>query len=168
MNVLVDEATLRSRVAELAASITSKHAGQQLDVICLLNGASLFCADLVRLIGCPTRVHHLGFDSYAGAPPSGEVRITLDVAEPLFGKHVLVVEGVVISGRTPKYLMDLLKLRQPATLELCALGIKPKARAVDLDVAFFGFEFGPQIAVGYGMGKGSERVLPYIVEGSAH
>jgi hypoxanthine phosphoribosyltransferase len=168
MNVLVDEQTLRRRVGELGAEITRHYEGREIDVVCLLNGASVFSADLLRVVARPLRVHHLGFNSYADAPPSGEVCITLDVGQPLTGRHVLVVEGVVISGRTPKYLMDSLRLRQPASLEMCALGVKPKARAVDLSVRFVGFELGPQIAVGYGMGKGPERMLPYIAEGSAH
>src|SRR5262245_34253788 len=116
MKVLVDEATLRRRVSELAAEITSHYDGREVDVVCLLNGASVFGADLIRAVGCAVRVHHLGFNSYTGAPQSGEVCVTLDVAQPLIGRHVLVVEGVVISGRTPKYLMDSLRLRQPASL----------------------------------------------------
>lgn len=169
MKILVEQAALQRRVAELAAQIARDYAGRELDVICLLNGASVFCADLVRAIGGGvTRVHNLGFDSYAGARASGEVRLTLDVAEPLEGRHVLVVEGVVISGRTPKYLLDMLRLRLPASLALCALGVKPRARAVELDVAYHGFEFGAEMAAGYGMGKGAQRALPYIVAAEAH
>lgn len=168
MRILVDEATLRERVSELAARITADYAGRTIDLVCLLNGASVFCSDLARQIEVPLRVHHLGFDSYAGAPASGEVRITLDVAAPLVGRDVLLVEGVVISGRTPKYLMDLIKLRQPASVAICALGIKPAARAVELPVAYAGFEFGPEFAAGYGMGTGPERLLPHIVEARAH
>src|SRR3954470_24510438 len=127
MKVLVDANRLRLRIAELGAQITRDYEGREIDVVCLINGASMFCADLVRCIARPVRVHPLAFTSYAGGPHSGEVRVTLDVAEPLMGRHVLLVEGVVVSGRTPLYLMEALKLRRPASLALCALGVKPKA-----------------------------------------
>lgn len=168
MKTLVDEATLRSRVSELAMQITNDYADREIDVVCLLNGASAFGLDLVRAIRRPTRLHYLGFNSYQGAPASGEVCITLDVREPLGGRHVLLVEGMVISGRTPRYLLDALHLRQPASLALCALGVKPKARAVELPVAYHGFEFGTEVALGYGMGSGPERSLPYIVAAETH
>lgn len=168
MRILVDEATLRQRVAELAERISADYHGRTLDLICLLGGASVFAVDLIRQLRVPARMHQLGFESYPGGQASGEVRITLDVSAPLIGCHVLVVEGVVISGRTPKYVMDILGIRRPASLEMCALGIKPEARAVDLRIAYFGFELGPEIAVGYGIGHGSERALPHIVERTSH
>jgi hypoxanthine phosphoribosyltransferase len=164
MKIIVDEAKLRARIAELGAQITRDYDGREIDIVCLINGASQFCADLVRAIGRPVRVHPLAFNSYPGAPKSGEVRVTLDVAEPLMDRHVLLVEGVVVSGRTPLYLMEALRLRKPGSLALCALGVKPKARAVELAVAYAGFEFGPEVAAGYGMGAGATRSLPHIVD----
>lgn len=159
-----DAAIIEARVAGLARVITADYAGRELDVVCLINGASTFCADLVRQIGVPVRQHALGFSSYSGAPQSGEVRITLDVAEPLQDRHVLVVEGIVVSGRTPRYVIEVLRLRRPASLVLCALGWKPKALAVELDVHYAAFEFGDEIVAGYGVGKGSERAWPYLAE----
>lgn len=163
MKILVDEQQLRARVSALGAEITRDYAGREIDIVCLVNAASVFCADLVRGIALPVRVHQLAFNSYAGGPKSGEVRVTLDVSEPLMDRHVLVVEGMVISGRTPLYLLEALRLRKPASLALCALGVKPKARAVELAVAYTGFEFGAEIAAGYGMGALAERSLPHIV-----
>jgi hypoxanthine phosphoribosyltransferase len=168
MKVLVDEEKLRARVAELGAQITRDYEGREIDIVCLINGAGMFCQDLVRAIRRPVRVHPLAFNSYSGAPKSGEVRVTLDVAEPLMDRHVLLVEGVVISGRTPLYLIEALRLRRPASLALCALGVKPQARAVELPVAYAGFEFGAEIAAGYGMGGGPERALNHIVAAEAH
>lgn len=168
MKILVDQQTLSKRVAELGAAITRDYADRDIDIVCLINGASTFCADLVRAIQRPVKVHPLAFTSYPGSPQSGEVRVTLDVGEPLIGRHVLLVEAVVISGRTPLFLMDALKLRRPATLAMCALAVKPKARAVELEVAYKGFEFGAEIAAGYGMGGPAERALPYIVAAEAH
>jgi hypoxanthine phosphoribosyltransferase len=163
-HILHDAEAIRARVADLARDITADYTGRELDVVCLINGASTFCADLVRQIGVPVRQHALGFSSYAGAPQSGEVRITLDVVEPLQDRHVLVVEGIVVSGRTPRYVIEMLRLRKPASLALCALGKKPNVLAVELDVHYVAFEFGNEIAVGYGVGKGPERAWPYLVE----
>jgi hypoxanthine phosphoribosyltransferase len=168
MKILVDATQLQARVAQLGADITRDYADREIDIVCLINGASMFCADLVRAIRRPMRVHPLAFTSYHGGPKSGEVRVTLDVAEPLMDRHVLMVEGVVVSGRTPFYLLEALRLRRPASLALCALGVKPKARAVDLPVAYSGFEFGAEVAAGYGMGGGPERSLPQIVAAEAH
>ena len=153
-----------ARISDLARRISSDYAGRQLDVVCLLNGASVFASDLIRRLDLPTRLHQIGFTSYADAPKSGEVRITLDVAEPLQDKYVLVVEGIVVSGRTPRYLLDLLRLRKPASLELCALGKKPRMMAVDLPVKYSLFEFGEEMVAGYGIGKGEERASPHLLD----
>lgn len=155
---------IQARVSALAREISADYAGRELHIVCLINGAMTFCADLVRQITVPTYQHALGFSSYSGAPPSGEVRVTLDVAEPLLGQHVLVVEGIVVSGRTPKYVMDILRVRQPASMEMCALARKPNALAVDLEVRYVAFEFGEEVAVGYGVGKGPERAWPHLAD----
>jgi hypoxanthine phosphoribosyltransferase len=162
--ILVSEAQLKSRVRELGTRISQDYDGRELDVVCLINGASTFNADLVRHIDVPIRQHYLGFSSYSKGNSSGEVRVTLDVAEPLHGRHVLVVEGIVISGRTPAYVMEMLKLRGPASIEMCALGFKPMTLSAKFAIRYAGFELGPEFAVGYGIGHGPERSLPYLTE----
>ncbi|MDO9487716.1 MAG: phosphoribosyltransferase family protein [Sphingomonadaceae bacterium] len=162
--LLHDKQSLHTHVAGLAARISSDYADREIDLICLLNGASAFAVDLMRLITVPVRLHQLGFTSYANAPKSGEIRVTLDVAEPLEGRHVLVAEGIVVSGRTPAYVMNLLRLRQPATLEMCAIGVKPRQLAVDLQVRYAMFELGDEMAAGYGIGKGPERASPDLID----
>lgn len=164
LKVIVAEDRVQARVRELAAQIAQDYQDRQLDVVCLINGGSTFCADLVRHVSVPMRQHYLGFSSYAKGNSSGEVRLTLDVTEPLQGRHLLIVEGIVVSGRTPLYVMDMLRLRQPASIELCALGIKRQMLAVDLAVRYAAFELGAEIAVGYGVGDGPHRVLPFLAE----
>lgn len=165
-NVIVTEERLRARVRELGEEITRAYDGRKLDIVCLINGGSMFCADLVRYIKVPIKQHYLGFSSYAHPKPSGEVRVLLDVAEPLHERHVLIVEGIVISGRTPSYIVEMLKLRQPASIALCALATKPTALSAKLPLDYVAFELGPEIAVGYGVGNGPEKSLPYLVEES--
>jgi len=152
---------IAKRVAALGKQISNDYAGKTVDIVCAINGGSAFCADLVRALSIPVRIHPLGFTSYPKASPSGEVRITLDVTEPLHGRDVLLVEGVVVSGRTPKYIVDVLRLRG-ANVTVCALGVKRQALAVDLPIGYSAFEFGAEIVVGYGVGEGSEKAMPYL------
>ena len=162
--ILHDANSLAAHVAALAARISGDYAGREIDLVCLLNGASAFAMDIARLIEVPVRIHQLGFTSYPNAPQSGEVQLQLDVAEPLEGRHVLVAEGIVVSGRTPAYVMNLLRQRQPASLEMCAISIKPRQLTADLHVRHAMFELGDEIAAGYGIGKGPERASPDLID----
>lgn len=164
---IVSQSRLAQRVAELGAGISRDYAGRELDIVYAINGASLFSADLARCLTVPARLHPIGFSSYPEAPPTGEVRITLDVSVPLVDRHVLFVEGVVVSGRTPKYIADMLRLRRPASLVVCALGTKPRLLAVDLVVEYAAFEFDREVVVGFGVGDGAEKALPYLAARSS-
>jgi hypoxanthine phosphoribosyltransferase len=159
---LHSQAAVADRVAALGRQISQDYAGKRLDVVYLLNGGSMLGADLLRALTVPLRAFPLGFSSYSPPSPTGEVRVTLDVPEALHGRHVLLVEGIVVSGRTPKYLMDMFRLRQPASLEMCALGVKTKAFKADFTVKYRGFEFGDEVVVGYGVGDGAEKAMPFL------
>lgn len=162
--IIASEAHIRQRIDELAQQINADYLGHTLDVVCLINGASAFCADLVRKLTMPVRIHSLGFSSYPQGNTTGEICITSDIREPLNGKHVLVMEGIIISGRTPRYILDMLNLRRPASLALCALGMKPAQLSVELPLKYIGFELGSEIAVGYGVGSENEKVISHLVE----
>lgn len=162
---IVSEARIAERVAELGELISRDYAGRELDLVYAVNGASVFAADLARCLNVPARLHPLGFSSYPKAGPSGELRITLDVGEPLAGRHVLLLEGILVSGRTPAYLFEILRLRQPATLAAGALGAKRHLMTANLAVTYVAFEFGDEMVVGYGVGAGGEKTLPYLADG---
>ncbi len=163
-NKIVTEKQLGERVEQLATKISEDYAGKELTVICFVNGGSFLYADLVRKLNVNTQIHFLGFSAYNNQTKSGEVRVTLDVSESLEGKDVLLIEGIVVSGRTPKFIYDTLKLRNPASIEFCAIGLKPKSISVDIPIKYYGFEFEPeQMVAGYGIGKGNEKVLPYLI-----
>jgi len=155
--VIVCAEEIHTRLLALAHQIHVDYKGLEIDLVCLSNSALTFTADLVRLIQLPVRQHLLAFSSYPNAPQSGEVRIVLDVGEPLEGRHVLLVEGLVISGRTPRYLMNILQLRRPASLEICAIGVKPKQLAASLSVKYHLFDFDQEWVAGYGIGHGPEK-----------
>lgn len=164
MSIVIPQEQIQQRVDELAKQISIDYEGKILDVVCLMNSASLFCADLVRKLTIQTQLHFLGFSNYTKGTPSGEVRITQDINEPLFNRHVLVIEGIVVSGRTPRYILDLINLRQPESLAMCALGVKPAHLSVDLPLNYVAFELGSEIAVGYGIGSGPQKVLSSLVQ----
>lgn len=164
IKVLAPAEELQKRVEALAQQINMDYNGREIDIVCSSNGATIFTADLCRLIALPVRLHLIAFNSYPNAPASGEVQLTLDVTEPLQNRHVLVTEGIIISGRTPLYMMNLLRLRQPASIELCAIAMKPKQLAVELQVKYHLYDFDQEWVAGYGMGHGPEKAAEVLVD----
>ena len=152
VRVLFGQAALASRVAELGRSIGADYAGRPLTVLCVLKGASLFAADLVRAIPLPLRLEFLGVASYgSGTTSSGEVRITSDTGTPLHDRDVLVVEDIVDTGLTLNYLLNVLRARGPRTLKVAALLSKPSRRLVEVSVDYVGFTIEDHFVVGYGL-----------------
>ncbi len=150
--VLVDEARLATRVAELGAQITADYAGEPPLLVAVLKGAMLFMSDLCRAIALPVDVDFMAVSSYGSATKtSGVVRIVKDLDSELEGRHVLVVEDIIDSGLTLNYLRRYLKARQPKSLEICALLVKEGEQRVGLDLRYIGFTIPPEFVVGYGL-----------------
>ncbi|MGA2473938.1 MAG: hypoxanthine phosphoribosyltransferase [Acidimicrobiales bacterium] len=150
--VLVDEARLATRVAELGAQITADYAGEPPLLVAVLKGAMLFMSDLCRAIALPVDVDFMAVSSYGSATKtSGVVRIVKDLDSELEGRHVLVVEDIIDSGLTLNYLRRYLKARQPESLEICALLVKEGEQRVSLDLRYIGFTIPPEFVVGYGL-----------------
>lgn len=164
IKVLISQEQLAARVAELGKKISSDYAGKELTMICVLKGSFLFFADLVRQMKVPVRCEFLSVSSYGNAKSSsGEVNLMLDISTPLDGKHVLIVEDIVDSGLTLKFIRDLLAVRNPASIACCALLEKPDALKVDVKVEYSGFRIGNEFVVGYGLDYAQlHRELPYI------
>ena len=162
--VLVDEQTLQSRIAELGASITEDYRGRDLLLIGVLKGAFFFMADLMRAIDLPCEVDFMAISSYgAGVDSSGVVRILKDLELNIAGRDVLVVEDIIDSGLTLSYLVRNLESRGPATLEVCALLTKPERREIEVDVRYVGFEIPNRFVIGYGLDFAERyRNLPYV------
>lgn len=117
--IVVSAEEVQRRVPELAAQISADYADREIDLVCLTHSAMMFTADLVRRVTVPVRQHALAFSSYPQSPASGEVRLIFDIAEPLQGRHVLLTEGMVISGRTPPVSVEsaaLAPARKPGAL----------------------------------------------------
>ena len=164
--VLLTEGQLAARVAELGDQISRDYAGKDLMLICILKGANIFLADLVRQISIPLAYDFVAVSSYgADTKSSGVVRILKDLDESVESKHVLVVEDIVDTGLTLRlsYLLENLRSRRAASVKVCTLLDKPARRRVDVPVDYFGFKIEDQFVVGYGLDyQGRYRNLPYI------
>ncbi len=156
---------IQARVADLAQQLSADYAGRDLLVVGILKGAVFFTADLVRELSIPVKFDFMAVSSYGSAThSSGVVRITKDLDVAVDGRHVLLVEDVIDSGRTLRYLMRNLAARDPASLEVCALLAKPAAEQLDPPARYVGFTLPDVFVVGYGLDVDERhRELPYIV-----
>lgn len=161
---LITESEISARVNTLARQIDAALPPGPLTVVGVLRGAFVFMADLVRALPRPLVCDFLGVRSYGDATvSSGVVEITSDLGTPITDRNVLLVEDIVDTGLTLKYLLDVLGARGPAGLYTCALLSKPTRRLIDVKVDFVGFEVPDKFVVGYGLDAGQlYRNLPYI------
>ncbi len=168
--VVVSEARLARRVAELGAQISADYAGRG-SVLCVtvLKGAFLFMADLARAITIPVEFDFMAVSSYgASTRTSGIVRIIKDLDADLHGRHVIVVEDIVDSGLTLSWLRRNLAARGPASLEVCALLVKDGLQRDDPDLRYTGFVIPPDFVVGYGLDVAERyRNLPFLARYAA-
>lgn len=162
--ILIPEVKIKSRVKELGHQISYDYQGKEIIAICVLKGSFVFYSDLVRQIEVPLTCEFLGLSSYGGqTKSSGEVKVTLDITEPLKGRHVLIIEDIVDTGLSLKFLMSTLSARGPASLRSCALLFKPDSLKTQVDINYVGFKIGSEFVVGYGVDYQERmRGLPYI------
>ena len=161
---VISAADIARRVSELGAEVESRLPPGPLTVVGVLRGAFVFTADLVRAIRRDLTVDFLGVRSYGDATvSSGVVEITSDLGAPIAGRHILLVEDIVDTGLTLRYLLDLLRARGPASLHVCALLAKPAKPEAALALDFVGFKAPDGFVVGYGLdGRQLYRNLPGI------
>ena len=163
VEVLIPEADLQARVRALGAEITRDHQHRPLVVVGVLKGSFIFLADLVRAIDLPISIDFIGISSYQGTRSTGVVQITSDLTRPIDGKDVLLVEDIVDTGLSMRYLLDNLATRKPASVKVCALLEKPARAVVKVPIDYRGFEIGDEFVVGYGLDwDGKLRNLPFV------
>ena len=162
--ILIDEARLQARIAELGEELSADYAGRDILLIGILKGAVFFMADLMRRLRVPCEIDFMAISSYgAGTDSSGVVRILKDLDINIEDRHVLVVEDIIDSGLTLSYLMRNLEARRPRTLEVCALLTKPERREIDVPVRYIGFEIPNRFVIGYGLDFAERyRNLPFV------
>ena len=163
--VLISEDDIQARVAELAEQVSSDY-GDKGDIVLIgvLKGSFIFLADLSRRLSIPRTIEFIAVSSYGNTSTStGAVRLVMDVRGNIENRHVLIIEDIVDTGHTLKYLIGVLEAHRPASIRTCALLHKSDAAEVDVNIDEVGFEIGDEWVVGYGLDFAErDRSLPYI------
>lgn len=164
MDILITEAQIQQRIRELADEIRRDTPDDDIHFVCVLKGAFLFLADLVRAMEGGVTLDFMATSSYGAATTSsGEVRLVKDLDAGLEGRHVVIVEDIVDTGLTLHYLQDILRARGPKSLRTACLLSKPSRRTVDIEVEYVGFTIEDRFVVGFGLDYAEHhRNLPYI------
>ncbi|PYS06420.1 MAG: hypoxanthine phosphoribosyltransferase [Acidobacteria bacterium] len=162
VEVLFTEDQIRTRVQDLAHRISEDYKDRRLVLVSILRGSVFFATDLARQIELPLSMDFLSISSY-GEGSEGVVRITKDLEENIAGKDVLVIEDIIDTGFTLKYLLRTLGGRNPKSLEVCTLLDRRARRIIDLELKYVGFEIPDKFVIGYGLDyRQRYRNLPYI------
>jgi hypoxanthine phosphoribosyltransferase len=163
-HVILTEERIQERIAELGAQITADYGDESVLLIAVLRGAALFVADLARQITSPAELDFMAVSSYGSSTQSsGVVRIIKDLDETIEDRNVLVVEDIIDSGLTLKYLLRNLASRKPRSLEVVTLLNKPGKQRVPIDCKYTGFDIPDEFVIGYGLDYAERyRNLPYI------
>ena len=166
LKTLISEADIQKRIAEMGESLTDRFKGQDLVAVCILKGSFIFFSDLIRAIDTDLKCEFLGLSSYGDQMSStGEVKLTMDIANSLEGRHVLIVEDIVDSGLTMDYIQKILDIRKPKSITTVSLLQKPDAKKVDYQLDMVGFKIPNDFVVGYGLDyQNHYRHLPYIAQ----
>ncbi|SHK02648.1 hypoxanthine phosphoribosyltransferase [Tepidibacter formicigenes] len=163
-DVLIKEEDIKNKVYELAKIIENDYKGEEILLVGVLKGACVFISDLMRNIDLDVSLDFMAVSSYGmSTKSSGVVKILKDLDTEIENKNVLIVEDIIDTGLTLKYLCENLKSRNPKSLKICTLLDKPERRKCDIKVDYTGFEIPDKFIVGYGIDCGEKfRNLPYI------
>lgn len=166
--VQISQEQISERVAEIGAQIAEEYASKPLHLICVLNGAFIFMADLVRAIDLPLTIDFLSVSSYGSrTESSGEVRLLKDLDQSLKNKHVVLVEDIIDTGLTMQYLQAYLQGRGPLSVKVASLLSKPSRRQVEINIDYLGFEVEDEFVYGYGLDVSHVfRNIPFITSQS--
>lgn len=164
--ILISEEALQKRINELGKQISQDYAGKgKLLLVCILRGGVLFLTDLIRKITIPHAIEFMSVSSYGvgNRESSGRVRLTLDLSVDIAGKHVLLIEDIIDSGKTIEAVMNLLSTRDPASINVCTLLDKAERREVEVPIKYVGFSIPNKFVFGYGLDIDDYyRNLPFI------
>ena len=162
--VLVSEEEISSMVKELGKRISEDYKGKNLLLVSVLKGAVVFMADIMRAITIPCEIDFMSVSSYgAGIKSSGVIKIEKDLGQPIENYDVLIVEDILDSGRSLNYIIEMLTLRNPKSIEICTLFDKPSRRQVEVNAKYIGITVPDEFIVGYGLDYASKyRNLPFV------
>jgi hypoxanthine phosphoribosyltransferase len=164
LNLLLSREQIASIIQGLADQISNDYAGTELVLVCILKGAFMFLADLVRYLKIPVKIDFVRLASYgSGMKSSGSIEITKDIELPIEGKDVLIIEDIIDSGHTLQFLKDRIILSNPRSVKICALLDKKARREVQMEADYLGIEVDDVFIVGYGIDfNDNYRYLPEI------
>lgn len=166
LSTYITEQQIQAKVKDLAEQISKKYKNEKVIAVCVLKGSFMFYSDLIRMMNIDLTCEFFGVSSYHGTmSSSGEVKVTLDLAHPVEGEHVILVEDIVDTGLTMNYLKNAILARKPKSLTTVALLEKPEALKVPCKTDYVGFKIPNDFVVGYGLDyEGYYRNLPYIAQ----
>ena len=166
IQVRISEEELIAKIKEIAQQINEDYFGKKVHLVCILSGSVFFTCELAKYITVPVTMDFMRVSSYGeGMDSTGTISIDQDLNMSIEGRHVLVVEDIVDSGRTLALLSNILKKRDPASLRLCSLLDKPSRRVTPVSIDYLGFEIEDYFVVGFGLDYAQKyRNLPYIGE----
>ena len=166
IQVRISEEELIAKIKEIAQQINEDYVGKKVHLVCILSGSVFFTCELAKYITVPVTMDFMRVSSYGeGMDSTGTISIDQDLNMSIEGRHVLVVEDIVDSGRTVALLSNILKKRDPASLRLCSLLDKPSRRVTPVSIDYLGFEMEDYFVVGFGLDYAQKyRNLPYIGE----
>ena len=160
---LISKEALDKRIKELADQIDKDYLGKEITVICVMRGAIFFTVELTLKMKTKLKYEFITISSYAGTDTTGEVTLRTDLRDSIEGKDVLVVEDIIDTGRSMKYLLEHLRSKNPRTLKVCTLASKPERREVEVPIDYLGFEVPNKYIVGFGFDiDNNYRNLPYV------
>lgn len=163
LEILLTKEQIQSKVKELAKRISHDYNGRKPLIVGVLRGCVLFLADILKNLDIDVSIDFIAPSSYNGTKSTGSVRILLDLRENIEGKEIVIVEDIIDTGLTAKYLLDSLKARHPKSVALCALLDKKEARTTAVSINYAGFTIPDKFVVGYGLDYNElYRNLPYV------
>ena len=152
IEILITEEDVRARIKEMALMLSEKYEGKEVLLIGILNGSVFFMTELAQQMTIPVEIDFMAASSYgSGTESSGNVLVTKDLERSLKGKHVLIIEDIVDTGRTLHLLIDLIKKKGPESVEVAVLLDKPSRRKVSCDADYIGFQIPDEFVVGWGL-----------------
>jgi hypoxanthine phosphoribosyltransferase len=164
LKVLISKEEVDKKIREMGERISKDYEGKEIHLVCVLKGGVFVTCELAKNITVPLSLDFMSVSSYGdGTVSSGRVKIIKDLDDSIEGKDVLIVEDIIDSGNTLKYLIDLLNSRKPNSIKICTLLDKPERRTSDVYVEYVGFQIPDKFVVGYGLDHAQKlRNLPYI------
>lgn len=160
---LISKEALDKRIIELAEQIDKDYLGKEITVVCVMRGAVFFTVELTLKMKTKLKYEFITISSYEGTDTTGEITLRTDLRESIEGKDVLIVEDIIDTGRSMRYLIDHLRSKNPRTLKVCALANKAPRREVEVPIDYIGFEVPDKYVVGFGFDiDNNYRNLPYV------